>query len=163
MGSIFVSEPDPPSHCPRLAGAGGVPANVSLRRRRARRQGYTLVEVQVAFMILGIGLAGLCPLVEMQLRQVRVLEKRLQGQVIQTQTGQTMLEANTYYIVPWTNPWTQKLAGSGQIWLSNTNACDPGPLSVPTPAPTAYPVTVVELDASPYSNSVTAYVDATAP
>jgi type II secretory pathway pseudopilin PulG len=139
-----------------------------MRRRRAvpnrgRRQGYTLVEVQVAFMILGIGLAGLCPLVVMQLRQVRVLEQRLQGQVIQTQTGQTMLEANTYYIVPWTNPWTQKLAGSGQIWLSNTNACDPGPLSVSTPAPAAYPVTVVELDASPYSTSVTAYVDATAP
>jgi type II secretory pathway pseudopilin PulG len=115
-------------------------------------------------MILGIGLAGLCPLVVMQLRQVRVLEQRLQGQVIQTQTGQAMLEANTYYIVPWTNPWTQKLAGSGQIWQSNTNACDPGPLlSVRTPAPAAYPVTIVELDASPYSNSVTAYVDATAP
>ena len=53
--------------------------------------GYSLLEVQVAFAILGIGLAGLCPLVVMQLRQVRLLELRLQGHVIETQTGQTML------------------------------------------------------------------------
>ena len=78
--------------------------------------------MQVAFAILGIGLAGLCPLVVMQLRQVRQLELRLQGHVVQTSpvTGvsQTMLPGNTYYIVPWTNPWAQKLAGSGQILTS---------------------------------------------
>ena len=31
-----------------------------------------MIEVQVAFAMLGIGLAGLCPLVVTQLRQVRV-------------------------------------------------------------------------------------------
>ncbi len=53
------------------------------RRAGRPRRGYSLLEVQVAFALLGIGLAGLCQLVVMQLRQVRVLEKRLQGQVVQ--------------------------------------------------------------------------------
>jgi type II secretory pathway pseudopilin PulG len=131
------------------------------RGSRSRR-GYSLLEVQIAFAILGIGLAGLCPLVVMQLRQVRQLELRLQGHVVNTRYGQTMLAGQTYYIVPWQNPWTQKLAGSGQI-LTSTSSCDPGPLTVSQPAPTSYPVTVVTLDAAPGSQNVTAYVDVSAP
>ncbi|MGP0068669.1 MAG: prepilin-type N-terminal cleavage/methylation domain-containing protein [Isosphaeraceae bacterium] len=132
------------------------------RGDRARR-GYSLLEVQVAFAILGIGLAGLCPLVVMQLRQVRQLELRLQGHVVNTRYGQTMLSGQTYYIVPWQNPWTQKLAGSGQILTSSTSACDPGPLAVPTSPPTSYPVTVITLDAAPGSQNVSAYVNVSAP
>ncbi len=131
------------------------------------RGGYTLLEVQVAFTVLGIGLAGLCPLVVMQLRQVRQLELRLQGSVVQTSflTGQTqtMLQGNTYYIVPWTNPIAQKLAGSGAILTSSTNSYDPGSLPLPFPAPQSYPVTIVELDATPTGQSVTAYVSVSAP
>jgi hypothetical protein len=131
------------------------------------RHGYTLLEVQVAFAVLGIGLAGLCPFVVMQLRQVRQLELRLQGHVVQTGPGsgvnQTMLAGNTYYIVPWTNVWTQKLTGSGQILTSATSACDPGYLPLPSTPPQSYPVTIIELDATPYSQSATAYVDVSAP
>jgi type II secretory pathway pseudopilin PulG len=138
-------------------------ASIKFRKRR----GYTLLEVQVAFALLGIGLAGLCPLVVMQLRQVRKLELRLEGQVVQTNpaTGvcKTMLPGNTYYIVPWTNVWAQKLAGSGQILTSATSPCDPGYLPLPTSAPQSYPVTIIELDAPPYSQSATAYVDVAAP
>jgi type II secretory pathway pseudopilin PulG len=134
-------------------------ASIKFRKRR----GYTLLEVQVAFALLGIGLAGLCPLVVMQLRQVRKLELRLQGEVVQTNpaTGvrTIMLPGNTYYIVPWTNVWAQKLAGSGQILTSATSPCDLG--SLPTSAPQS--VTIIELDAPPYSQSATAYVDVTAP
>jgi type II secretory pathway pseudopilin PulG len=131
------------------------------------RCGYTLLEVQVAFALLGIGLAGICPLVVMQLRQVRQLELRLEGQVIATnpRTGlqQTMLPGIPYYIVPWTNVWAQKLAGSGQILTSASSACDPGYLTLPTSPPQSYPVTIIELDAAPYSQSATVYVDVTAP
>jgi type II secretory pathway pseudopilin PulG len=131
------------------------------------RRGYTLLEVQVAFAVLGIGLAGLCPLVVMQLRQVRQLELRFQGQVVQTSflTGETatMLPGNTYYIVPWTNPLARKLAGSGLILTTSTNPCDPGSLPLPTPAPQSYPVTIVELDATPTSQNLTAYVTVSAP
>jgi hypothetical protein len=134
---------------------------------RPDRRGYSLLEVQVSFAILGIGLAGLCPLVVMQLRQVRMLERRLQGDVIETNPGsgqsQTMLTANRYYIVPWQNPWTRKLAGSGQVLQSATSPCDPGPLSLPTNPPASFPVTVIELDAAPYSQNLTAYVTVTAP
>jgi type II secretory pathway pseudopilin PulG len=139
---------------------------MSNTRRRPRR-GYSLIEVQVAFAILGIGLAGLCPLAVMRFRQVRQLELRLQGNVVQTSiaTGQreTMLPGTKYYIVPWTNPWARKLTGSAQILTSPSNACDPGPLPLPFPAPQAFPVTIVELDAAPSSQSVTAYVDVSAP
>ena len=114
----------------RAARSHSADANAVVPATRHGRRGYSLLEVQVAFAILGIGLAGLCPLVVMQLRQVRQLELRLQGQVVQTSfvTGQsqTMLQGNTYYLVPWTNPWAQKLAGSGQILTSPTNSCDPG-------------------------------------
>jgi type II secretory pathway pseudopilin PulG len=136
-------------------------------RQGERRHGYTMLEVQVAFAVLGIAMAGLCPLVVMQLRQVRQLELRLQGQVVQlnTSTGgsETMLAGKTYYVVPWGNPWTRKLAASAQILGSAKSPCDPGPLPVPVPAPTAYPVSVVELDAPPYSQTVTVYVDVSAP
>ena len=40
------------------------------------RRGSSLLEVQMAFAILGIGLAGLCPLVVMQLKQLVNLESR---------------------------------------------------------------------------------------
>jgi type II secretory pathway pseudopilin PulG len=137
-----------------------------LNRRRSRR-GYTLIEVQVAFAVLGIGLAGLCPLVVMQLRQVRQLELRLQAEVVQksflTGQTQTMLQGNLYYIVPWTNPMAQKVAGSGLILTTPANPCDPGSLPVSTPAPQAYPVTIVELNATPTGQTITAYVSVTAP
>ena len=146
-----------------LADAGARPVPDS----RHNRRGYTLLEVQVAFAILGIGLAGLCPLVVMQLRQVRQLELRLQAQVVQTSflTGQneTMLQGNIYYIVPWTNPLARKLAGSGLILTAPNNPCDPGSLPLPTPAPQSYPVTIVELDATPTSQTITAYVTVSAP
>jgi hypothetical protein len=126
-----------------------------------------MLEVQVAFVVLGIGLAGLCPFVVMQLRQVRMLERRLQGQVVQrnftTGAEQTMLEANVYYLVPWKNPWAQKLAGGGQILTSSSNAYDADPPPLPDPAPTAFPVTIVGLDAAPTNRDITAHVLVSAP
>lgn len=126
-----------------------------------------MIEVQVAFAILGIGLAGLCPLVVMQLRQVRVLERRLQGQVTQLDpiTGEslTMIEARVYYVVPWRNLWARKLAGSGQILSSIDSPCDPGPLPVRSPPPPTFPVAIIALDAPPCSEDVTAVVDVMAP
>ena len=40
------------------------------------RRGSSLLEVQIAFALLGIGLAGLCPFVVMQLKQLLNLESR---------------------------------------------------------------------------------------
>ena len=141
-------------------------------RRRVRR-GYVLFEVQMAFVVLGIGLAGLCPFLVMQLRQVRMLEMRLRGQVIETsrvtgvsqvmviKSGGVTSATPIYYIVPWKNPWAQKLAGSAQILPSTTNQCDMyiPPSSSPQKQNT---VSVVRPLAFPDSQSATAYVDVTA-
>jgi hypothetical protein len=146
-------------------------------RRCPAPRGYMLFEVQVAFLVLGIGLAGLCPLVVMQLRQVRMLELRLRGQVTETSriTGVSQpmviksngvtLSTPVYYIVPWKNPWAQKLAGSAQIVPSTTgdlNAipCDPGSLTVGSTRP-QNTVSLVGPVTFPDSRSATAYVDVT--
>lgn len=47
-----------------------------MMRRRAGRRGVTLVEIQVAMVVLGIGLAGLCPLLVIQSRLLRKFESR---------------------------------------------------------------------------------------
>jgi hypothetical protein len=129
-------------------------------------RGASLVEVQVAFVVLGIGLMGLCQAVVIQFRQIRVMEKRLQGQVVQTTasngTSTTMLTGNTYYLVPWQSPLTRKLSGEAQIANSPAIACDPGPLTAP-PLSISYPITITELDASAGGQNVTAYVDVSAP
>jgi type II secretory pathway pseudopilin PulG len=126
-----------------------------------------MLEVQVAFAVLGIGLAGLGPFVVMQLRQVRKLEQRLQGQVVQrnlaTGAEQTMLHPTVYYLVPWKSPWARKLAGRGQVLTSPSNPLDTYSPPSPSPPMTAYPVTIVELDAAPTAQDVTAHVLVLAP
>jgi hypothetical protein len=143
--------------------------------RRVLRRGYMLVEVQVAFVLLGIGLTALCPLLVMQLRQVRQLEMRLRGQVVQTSTITGVSEpmvimndgvispAPTYYIVPWQNPWAQKLTGSAQIVLQTSIPCDPGPLRNPSNVQPSTTVSVLTdgLNIPPCSQSVSVYVDVT--
>jgi hypothetical protein len=75
-----------------------------------------------------------------------------------------MLSAQTYYLVPWQNPWTRKVAGAAQIVIGSSSiSCDPGPLTLPSHAPQSYPVNLVELDAPPTSQTVTAYLDVSAP
>ena len=138
------------------------------------RRGSSLLEVQVAFAVLGIGLAGLCPFVVMQLRQVRQLEQRLQGQVINSRVGEAMwtglgrmLPGPDLLFVPVAEPAGRR--------SSPASAPDPDSRSRPIPAirarcripfirsPPSYPVTIVELDASPGSQNVTAYVNVSGP
>jgi hypothetical protein len=133
----------------------------------SNRRGSALLEVQIAFAVLGIGLAGMCPFVLMQIRLVRRLEARLQGQVVMhnRSTGQDsrLLEAKDYYIVPWENPWARKVVGSAQILESAANPCDPGPLPVRSRKLRAVPVAIVTLETSPHSEEATAQVEVGAP
>src|SRR5262249_10126528 len=83
------------------------------------RRGLSLLEVQVAFAVLGVGLVGMCQLAVVQLRQVRTLERRLEAEVVQSSssggTSTFMLPGQTYYLVPWQNPWARKVTGAAQI------------------------------------------------
>ena len=95
-----------------------------------------MLEVQIAFAVLGMGLAGLCPFVVMQLRQLVKLEKRFQADsytynsigMAKTTPGS---QGQVYYVVPWNNPWARKLSTRGQLLTTKSNASDPADLSVP--------------------------------
>lgn len=76
------------------------------------RIGFSLLELQVAFVVFGIALAGLGPLVVMQSRQVRELEGRFDDQT-------------TYYLVPATDAWARKLGAPASIDTEDPGAAAP--------------------------------------
>ena len=96
-----------------------------------------MLEVQIAFALLGIGLAGLCPFVVMQLRQLGNLESRLKASSYTYNSvgmaSRTVVSNQTYYLVPWNNPWTRKLTTRAQVL---TAAANPGDPNVTTPPAT---------------------------
>jgi type II secretory pathway pseudopilin PulG len=98
------------------------------------RIGFSLLELQVAFVLFGIALAGLGPLVVMQSRQLQVLEGRFDDQT-------------TYYLAPSTDAWARKLGVAASI-----QTLDPGP-----PAPP--PVTLIDNDDPGYSETDVGTVD----
>ena len=87
-----------------------------MRNRSTRntvRAGYSFLELQVAFVLFGVALAGLGPLVVMQSRQLRMLEARFDHQT-------------TYYLAPSTNAWAGKLGAPATIETE-----DPGTAPAP--------------------------------
>ena len=60
------------------------------------------MELQTAMVIFGIVVAGLAPLVVMQLRQLKKLEQRLSDQT-------------TYYLAPASDLWARKLGAAAAI------------------------------------------------
>ena len=121
-------------------------------RSGRRRRGSWLLEVQIAFVMLGIGLAGLCPFVVMQLKQLVNLESRFMATSYTFQrigvapstaqpypnpqyyTTPSFLASGRlappvspyyYYLVPWNNPWAQKLTTRAQLLTTSRNTIDP--------------------------------------
>jgi len=96
-----------------------------------------MLEVQIAFALLGIGLAGLCPFVVMQLRQLVKLESRLKASTyvyhsVGTAT-RTVQSNQIYYLGPRNNPWAQKLTTRAQLLPASSNTSDPTVTSKPAP------------------------------
>ncbi len=79
------------------------------------RSGFSFLELQVAFLVLGIALAGLVPLVVMQSRQLKQLQNRFKG------TYKDDVSAEVYYLAP-----SRDLATPGHAFadplLFSTNA-----------------------------------------
>jgi len=94
----------------------------------AARPGFSLLELQVAFVLFGIALAGLGPLVVIQSKQLQQLENRLDDET-------------TYYLVPSTDAWAGKLGAAASL-----DEEEPGP-----PAPP--PVTLIDDGDPGYSNT----------
>ena len=104
------------------------PAEVALRhsaRGRARR--LSILETQVAFLLLGIGLAGVCPLIVMQVRlSRRVAAGFNQNGYLQAVTPAA--PARRTFLVMSPDPWAQARVPR------RARETSPGP-SQPLPAP----------------------------
>lgn len=99
---------------------------VKAMRKFHCRNGFTLVELQVAFVVFAIAMAGLCPLVVMQSKHLRNIEARFS-------------DDTTYYLIPSTDEWARKLGAAASI-----ETTDPG-------APAADPILVVDDGDSAFS------------
>lgn len=76
---------------------------------QVHRSGFSLVELQVAFVVLAIAVCGLCPLVVMQSRHLKKIENRLNP-------------ANTHYITPSTDSWARKLGAGAAVATADPGA-----------------------------------------
>lgn len=126
-------------------------------RSRSHRRGAMMLETQIALTVLGIGLAGLCPFVVMQLRQLRKLESRLVASSYTYNSigmaSRTVQSNQKYYLVPWNNPWTRKLTARAQLLKTSSNPGDPG---TTTPKNTHVTLTGPFVPTSDASGNVTA-------
>jgi hypothetical protein len=107
--------------------------------RRRPRRASTLLEVQVGFAVLGIGLAGLCPFVVTKYRQLRLLEQRFEADSYEFKNLGRPAEGRTigrvYYLVPWKNPWARKLTARACVSATDDNPMDEGEAEAAPPAP----------------------------
>ncbi len=78
-------------------------------RHKPNRKGFSLVELQISFLVFAIGVAGLGPLVVMQSRHLTKIESRFNAN-------------NTYYLSPSNDDWARKLGAGASI-----TPFDPGP------------------------------------
>ncbi len=89
------------------------------------RNGFSLLEVQIAFVLLGIALAGLCPLLVIQSKQVKQIENQLN-------------DRTTYYLIPLTNQWARKLGASASVQTTDPGPSASGPVLLLTNGDAAY-------------------------
>jgi hypothetical protein len=143
-----------PRTCPRRRGhatqtdsAGGREISSSRRRGRA---GFTLLEAQVSFVLLGVALAGVGPIVVFQMK----LSRRLQ-QGANPQTGR-FGTSGVAHLIAHDDPWMRKLGASATIAASG------GPPAATPPITPAYDVAIVAPVVKTLTGEeVTVYVTAT--
>lgn len=90
-----------------------------------RRAGFTVLEAQVSFVLLGIGLAGVCPLIVMQVKLSKRVEAGFgQNGWFRPDDGKDLPERT--YLVPASDRWTRKLGAAARPSASNTAVAPPG-------------------------------------
>jgi hypothetical protein len=114
-------------------------ASGRFRRGSKYRAGVSLLELEVAFVVFGIALSGLAPLVVMHLRQVEKLEQRLNA-------------STTYYLTPSSDSWARKLGAAATI-SSTAPTVTEGVPTIPVNA-----VQILSLDKSFAGEEVTSTV-----
>lgn len=81
--------------------------------QRHCRSGFSLIELQVAFVVLALAVAGLSPLVIMQSKHLKKME-------------QIYNDSTTYYMLPSRDDWARKLGAGASL-----RTVDPGPKPTP--------------------------------
>jgi hypothetical protein len=123
-----------------LAGEVFTTHHSPLTTHQVPRKAFSILEMEVALVLFGISIAGLCPLVVMQARQLKSLQSRLSPQT-------------TYYLVPSSDAWTRKL-GAGASLVTQP----PGSSGSGSPPNLANTVTIQSLTKSLTSEAATAQV-----
>lgn len=86
-------------------------------RKHQNRRGFSLVELEVAFIIFMIAMSGLCPLVVMQSKHLKKIENRLR-------------QNSTYYLKPSSDEWARKLGACATVQSSDPGAATPEPILI---------------------------------
>ena len=101
-------------------------------RRPQRRAGATLLEIQVAMVVLAIALAGLCPLMVMQMKLLHRIESQPITDNPQVIRGLRMVDGQPYLpegggvsqpvlvLQPRPNDWVRRLGGASTSQLAAT-------------------------------------------
>lgn len=122
-----------------------------MTRRNTRRRGFSLLEVQVAFVLLGIAIAGVGPLVVMQMKLARKFENGFNPQTSYFRPG------TTFYLVPRPDVWERKLGIAATLSQSAGSGSSGGSSGTP-----AYAVSVTGVEKQLGSESVSVHVLITA-
>src|SRR5947207_819536 len=111
------------------------------RQRRpcgSSRSGFSMLELEVALVVFGFGLTGLCPLVVMHSRQLKKLEERFSP-------------ATTYYLIPSSEAWARKLGAAASLSTENESSTQTAQTAVKD-------VQIISVEKSLLSEEVTAHV-----
>ncbi len=81
------------------------------------RRGFSLLELEVAFIVFAIAMAGLCPLVVMQSKHLKKIEYRFS-------------QNNVYYIKPSTDKWARKLGACASVQTNDPGAAPTDAITV---------------------------------
>jgi hypothetical protein len=115
---------------------------------RRPRAGFSMLEVQVAFVLLGIALTGVGPLIVMQLKLSKKIERGFNPQTAYFRPG------STFYLIPRADAWERKLGVAATFSASNSSSAS----NSHGPAP-AYAVTIVApIEKALGSEAVTVHV-----
>jgi hypothetical protein len=107
-----------------------------------------MLEVQVAFVLLGIALTGVGPLIVMQLKLSKKIERGFNPQTAYFHPG------STFYMIPRANAWERKLGIAATLSASNSSSTGSSSGTAPT-----YAVTIVApIEKALGTEDVTAHV-----